>query len=95
MTSKMLLNILSKAIEMYNRYRTPEARCLLENIDNDKVVMRFEGHFCVTCGVIDWIEDFIYILKDLGVEAVIAKVEYHTDENFVLVEINIKSFTPD
>ncbi|ADI31885.1 hypothetical protein [Staphylothermus hellenicus] len=66
--------ILSKAIELYNKFRAPEAKATLLEINGDKVKILFEGSFCFTCGVRDWVEDMVYVLEDLGVEAEL--VEY-------------------
>lgn len=89
----MVEDLVRKAVEIYNRYRAPEAFAEVIDIDNTEgvVYMKFSGHFCVTCGVIDWIEDYIYILKDLGVDAEISRVKYFTEENYVLVEVKIYS----
>jgi hypothetical protein len=81
--------VLKESIEIYNRYRAPEAVVEILDIDKDILIAKFSGHFCVTCGVIDWIEDYIYILKDLGVDAQIVKVDYFTEDNYVLVKIRI------
>lgn len=81
---------LEKAVELYNRYRNPEAIASIISIEGNIVVMKFAGHFCVSCGVIDWIEDFLYILKDMRVDADIANVNYFTEDNYVLVKLRIK-----
>ncbi|MCC6016042.1 MAG: hypothetical protein LM582_03255 [Desulfurococcaceae archaeon] len=81
--------VLKESIEIYNRYRAPEAVVEILGIDKDILIAKFSGYFCVTCGVIDWIEDYIYILKDLGVDAQIVKVDYFTEDNYVLVKIRI------
>lgn len=83
-------SLLEKAVELYNRYRSPEAITSIVSIEGNIIVMKFTGHFCVTCGVIDWIEDYLYILKDMGVDAEIAKVDYFTEDNYVLVKLRIK-----
>jgi len=58
-----------KAIEIYNKYRSPEAFAKLIDIKEDKTIFKFEGTFCYTCGIRDWIEDLVYILMDHGVDA--------------------------
>jgi hypothetical protein len=52
-----------KAIEEYNKYRSPEAK--LVKISEKELVLDFEGSFCRTCGVSDYLEDFIYELQKL------------------------------
>ncbi|MCC6056745.1 MAG: hypothetical protein LM583_08725 [Desulfurococcaceae archaeon] len=61
--------LVREAIEVYNRYRGAEARAMLIEIENDELKVLFEGHFCFTCGVSDWIEDFKYVLEDVGIDA--------------------------
>lgn len=61
--------ILIKAEELYNKYRSPEATCRVIEFNEDMVKVWFGGHFCRSCGVNDWLEDFIYVLKDLGADA--------------------------
>jgi hypothetical protein len=53
------------AIEVYNRYRSPEATAKLVGIGKVGFVIEFEGTFCLSCGVRDYFEDFIYELEDL------------------------------
>ncbi len=64
-----LRELIERAIEEYNRYRAPEAIARLEEFDCKRAVVSFTGPYCLTCGVIDWIEDFKYTLEDLGVRA--------------------------
>ncbi len=54
-----------KAIEEYNKYRSPEAKAKLVKISDRELVLDFEGSFCRTCGVVDYFEDFIYELREL------------------------------
>jgi hypothetical protein len=53
-----------KAIEAYNHFRSPEATAKLVKIDEDRLIMDFEGSFCTGCGVYDYLEDFIYELQN-------------------------------
>lgn len=81
---------LAEAVETYNKYRSPEAQCRLEGVSEDEVVVRFWGPFCLTCGVIDWVEDFIYTLKEVGVEAQISDVEYRAGEMYLVARLKLK-----
>ena len=54
-----------KAIEEYNKYRSPETKAKLVKISEKELVLDFEGSFCRTCGVADYLEDFIYELQRL------------------------------
>lgn len=57
---RSLKNAVLRAVNEYNKYRSPEAKVKLVKIDDSKLVLDFEGSFCRTCGVYDYLEDFIY-----------------------------------
>jgi hypothetical protein len=65
-TGTNLNQLLLRAIEVYNRYRSPEATAKLVVVEKDGFVIEFEGTFCLSCGVRDYFEDFIYELEDLN-----------------------------
>jgi len=44
-----------KAVKAYNHFRSPEAKARLIEIKKDKLIMDFEGSFCRTCGVYDYL----------------------------------------
>jgi hypothetical protein len=54
-----------KAVDEYNKYRSPEAKAKLIEIREEELTIDFEGTFCWTCGVYDYFEDFMYELKEL------------------------------
>jgi hypothetical protein len=60
-----LEELLRKAIALYNRYRSPEATAKLVSVTPDIVTVVFSGSFCYSCGVLDYIEDFIHEFKIL------------------------------
>ncbi|HDN75528.1 MAG TPA: hypothetical protein ENG05_00170 [Acidilobales archaeon] len=64
-----MASLINEAIELYNRFRAPEAKAKLVKIERDKVYVLFEGTFCETCGINDWVEDFKYVLEDLNAKA--------------------------
>lgn len=66
--------IVRRAVEEYNRYRSPEAVARLVKVDDDGVLIEFSGTFCETCGVYDWLEDFAYELERLD-ERLTARIE--------------------
>ena len=68
MDMESMIEQVYKAIEFYNRYREPEAKAILLKIDDDKIYVVFRGSFCRTCGVNDWVEDFRYVLEDVGID---------------------------
>ncbi|MGD2066388.1 MAG: hypothetical protein PVI43_04360 [Candidatus Bathyarchaeota archaeon] len=56
----------SRAIEVYNKYRSPEATAKLVEAKKDSFIIEFKGSFCQTCGVTEYFEDFIYDLEDIN-----------------------------
>ena len=60
-----LNEIVLKAVEVFNRYRSPEATARLVRMEQDGFVIEFEGPFCLGCSVRDYFEDFIYELEDV------------------------------
>ncbi len=74
-----LRELVRKAVDTYNRFHAPEAVAQPIDVSNDRIVVMFVGPFRHTCGVIDWIEDLSYVLKDMGVENVLSEV-YELDE---------------
>lgn len=61
-----LEEIISKALEEYNRYRSPEAKAKLVKLGDDEIILDFEGSFCYSCGVYDYLEDFIYEIQRIA-----------------------------
>jgi len=64
-----LLNRIIEAVQVYNRFRSPEARAYILSIHGNTVRVLIEGCYCETCGVYDWIEDLVYCMEDEGVNA--------------------------
>ncbi len=73
-TGEELRKIAKKALEDYNRIRAPEAIAKLIKVEGNLLYIEFSGSYCETCGLYDWIEDFKYVLEDLGVKAEIVDV---------------------
>ena len=61
-----LKDLVLRAIEVYNRYRSPEATAKLVGIKKDGFIIEFKGPFCQSCGINDYFEDFIYELEDIS-----------------------------
>ncbi|MGD9131615.1 MAG: hypothetical protein PVH73_08615 [Candidatus Bathyarchaeota archaeon] len=55
-----------RAIEVYNRYRSPEATAKLVGIKKEGFIIEFKGPFCQSCGVNDYFEDFIHELEHIS-----------------------------
>ncbi len=66
--------LIELAVKRYNRYRGVESRAEVVRIAGDTVVVKFTGHFCETCGINDWVDDFRYVIEDLGGEAELVKI---------------------
>ena len=58
-----LNDLVLRAIEVYNKYRSPEATAKLVGIKKDGFIIEFKGPFCQSCGVNDYFEDFIHELE--------------------------------
>lgn len=61
-----LNDLVLRAIEVYNRYRSPEATAKLVGMEKDGFIIEFKGLFCQSCGVNDYFEDFIHELEDIS-----------------------------
>ena len=61
--SSRLSESILKAVENYNKYRSPEATAKLVEVGKHGFILEFEGVFCSSCGVHDYFEDFIYELE--------------------------------
>ena len=51
-----LSELILSAVDVYNRYRSPEAKAKLLNLDNQSFTIEFEGIFCQSCGVQEYFE---------------------------------------
>ena len=61
-----LNDILLRTIEVYNRYRSPEATAKLVGMKKDGFIIEFKGAFCQSCGLNEYFEDFIHELEDIS-----------------------------
>lgn len=85
-----LTKLLELAVKRYNRYRGVESKARLLRVDNDTVVVAFEGSFCATCGINDWVEDFKYVIEDLGGQAeLVTVIEPDTLDEFYDYRIGV------
>ncbi len=71
----LIASLVVKAVEQYNKYRSPEATAEIVSVRDDVVEIDFRGPFCYTCGVLDWIEDLIYEALDLGLKLKIINIK--------------------
>ena len=82
-----LEELIRKTILLYNRYRSPEAVAKMVIVTPDNVTIAFTGSFCYSCGVIDYLEDFVNEFKMLT-----GKAELKIGKTR---EINPRSFEAD
>lgn len=87
---KSFKEIVLRAIEAYNHFRSPEATAKLVKIEKDKLIIDFEGSFCRTCGTYDYLEDFIYELQNfMDLEMEILCLENYEPEK-IRVEYKVR-----
>jgi hypothetical protein len=60
-----LEELIRKTIMLYNRYRSPEAIAKALIVTTYSVTISFSGSFCYSCGVMDYLEDFVHEFKIL------------------------------
>jgi hypothetical protein len=83
-SSSVLEGLVRKAVVFYNRYRSPEAFAKLVRVSPESVTVGFSGSFCYSCGVLDYVEDFVYEFKRLTgkFELKIGKIRQSMRESF-------------
>ena len=82
-----LEELIRKTILLYNRYRSPEAVAKVVFVTPENVTIAFTGSFCYSCGVLDYLEDFVHEFKMLT-----GKAELKIGKTR---EINPRSFEAD
>lgn len=55
-----------RAIEVFNKYHSPEATARIIGIEDEFVEVEFSGPFCRTCGYYDYFEDLVSEADELG-----------------------------
>jgi hypothetical protein len=60
-----LEEVVRKTVALYNRYRSPEAFAKVVSVTPENVTIAFSGSFCYSCGVMDFLEDFVHEFKML------------------------------
>ena len=82
-----LEELIRKTTLLYNRYRSPEAIAKVVIVTPENVTIAFTGSFCYSCGVLDYLEDFVHEFKMLT-----GKAELKIGKTR---EINPRSFEAD
>ena len=54
-----------RTVTLFNRYRSPEAFAKIVRVTLENVTIAFSGSFCYSCGVMDFLEDFVHEFKVL------------------------------
>lgn len=80
---------LQHVIKNYNSIRSPEAVVTAIKTDSKSVLMRFSGHFCHTCCINDYFDDFVMEAKNNGLVLEIKRIKQTSDDSYV-VEFAIK-----
>lgn len=60
-----LEEVVRKTVLLYNRYKSPEATAKVVSVALEKVTIAYSGSFCYSCGVLDFLEDFVHDFKML------------------------------
>ncbi|MCD6403182.1 MAG: hypothetical protein J7K98_02550 [Candidatus Aenigmarchaeota archaeon] len=83
-----LIEILEKACEEFNKYRSPEATAEFIEVKDKSFKVLFKGTFCRTCGFYDYFDDFsIFFEEKSGKKVVVKKVEELEDGAIVKFEL--------
>ena len=69
LTQLELEQLVRRTVALYNRFRSPEAFAKVVFVSPDLVTISFSGSFCYSCGVFDYIEDFVHEFKILTSKA--------------------------
>ena len=86
-SGRVIKDIIIKGIEIYNRYRSPEANVELIKFKENKFTVRFSGPFCFTCGFYDYFEDLVYELYELGLKTRVKNIIDEEENIFVEYEV--------
>ncbi len=82
-----LEEVLRKTVQLYNRAKSPAATAKIVSVALEKVTVAYSGSFCYSCGVYDFLADFVHDFK-----ALTDKAELKIDKTR---EINPRTFEAD
>jgi len=78
-----------RIIDMYNKFRSPEAVASLVKVNEETIQISFKGSFCFTCGLNEWFEDFRLLLEENGINSKIHSIkQIDVDEFLVTFKTN-------
>ncbi|MGC8949053.1 MAG: hypothetical protein ACP5OK_06930 [Thermoprotei archaeon] len=82
---------IKEAIKNYNKYRAPESKAKILKIENNRLIVKFTGSFCETCGINSWIEDLKYEIENFDVNIELEKIiEPKKESEFRIAIFKIK-----
>ena len=90
MKDEELTKAVSKSLQTYNKYRSPEANAKLIKKEGSSIVVEFSGPFCDTCETYSYFEDLVIELNANKVKARITKIKKKNDSyeiNFLIKKI--------
>ena len=87
------MEILKRVIEEFNKYHGSEAQAKIIKVEDDEVIIEFNGSFCKTCGLYDYFEDIKWEAMRFGlniepVEVIESKEEF--EKGRYLVKYKLK-----
>lgn len=74
---------LQKAIEEYNKLRSPYATASLENMKEKYFQVEFEGHFCESCCMDEYFLDLVYELESKGLHVEFVEFRFIEGKRFL------------
>lgn len=82
-----LIDRIFSSISYYNRMRSPEATARLIEFDEISGLFKveFSGPFCLSCGLRDWLEDLVFVLREKCVEVEFR--DYEERDEFKIVGV--------
>ena len=80
--------MVDKAIEVFNRYRSPEVTAKLIRLEGEELEIEFSGPYCRTCGYYDYFDDFVIEAGDIGLNIEIESIE--DMEDYAVVRFRVK-----
>ncbi|NJE47875.1 hypothetical protein E3E35_10825, partial [Thermococcus sp. GR7] len=59
---------LNYVIKEFNRLHGSEAKARVKKVEEDEVILEFEGSFCATCGLYDYFDDIKWGAMEFGLK---------------------------
>ena len=75
MSESSFREVIKKAIEEYNKYRSSEVVAKLTSIGKQSFKVEFTGTFCLTWGFYDYFDDFKIVLEEYGLRVRVKEIE--------------------